>query len=226
MLTSVDAEIVLDGGCLRVLRAGDDVLLGDSSSPPPTKCPPTASTRRAPTRTKPACGPKRGHGSVQPRFAIEVQLDRIAERLEIDPIELRRRNFIGANTRTVNDLRVTSNGFPRVPGRGGARQRLEAQAPAGFRTGAASGWRARRTSPGPTTRSTPNDMPQSGGAAAGGPVGAGGGLLGGVPRSGRGWTRWSRTWWPRSSGCRWSISGCWRGTRTSRRSTWARTRPG
>ena len=34
---------------------------------------------------KPACGPKRGHGSVQPRFAIEVQLDKAAERLGMPP---------------------------------------------------------------------------------------------------------------------------------------------
>lgn len=60
---------------------------------------------------KPACGPKRGHGSVQPRFAFEVQLDKLAEALDIDPIELRRRNFMGANTRSINELRVTSNGF-------------------------------------------------------------------------------------------------------------------
>ncbi|MDX1646301.1 MAG: molybdopterin cofactor-binding domain-containing protein, partial [Longimicrobiales bacterium] len=60
---------------------------------------------------KPACGPKRGHGSVQPRFAFEIQLDKLAERLGIDPIEFRRRNFIGENTTTVNELRVTSNGF-------------------------------------------------------------------------------------------------------------------
>lgn len=60
---------------------------------------------------KPACGPKRGHGSVQPRFAFEVQLDKLAERLGVDPIELRRRNFLGSQTRTINELRVTSNGF-------------------------------------------------------------------------------------------------------------------
>ena len=35
---------------------------------------------------KPACGPKRGHGSVQPRFAFEVQLDQLAEKLALDPI--------------------------------------------------------------------------------------------------------------------------------------------
>src|SRR5690606_33814212 len=48
---------------------------------------------------------------VQPRFAFEVQLDKLAEAIGMDPIELRRRNFLGARTRTVNELRITSNGF-------------------------------------------------------------------------------------------------------------------
>ena len=60
---------------------------------------------------KPACGPKRGHGSVQPRFAIEVQLDKAAEKLGIDPIDLRRRNDLGADSKTVNEMVVQSNGF-------------------------------------------------------------------------------------------------------------------
>ena len=60
---------------------------------------------------KPCCEPKRGHGSVQPRFAFECLLDMLAEKIDLDPIEIRRRNFIGDNTRTVNELRVTSNGF-------------------------------------------------------------------------------------------------------------------
>lgn len=60
---------------------------------------------------KPCCGPKRGHGSVQPRFAFEVQLDEIAEKLKLDPIELRRRNFIGQDIVTVNGQKITSNGF-------------------------------------------------------------------------------------------------------------------
>ena len=59
---------------------------------------------------KPCCGPKRGHGSVQPRFAFEVQLDELAEKLALDPIELRRRNFIGENVDTINGQRIGSNG--------------------------------------------------------------------------------------------------------------------
>src|SRR4051794_33469414 len=34
---------------------------------------------------KPPCGPKRGHGTPQPRYAVEVQLDKIAEQLKLDP---------------------------------------------------------------------------------------------------------------------------------------------
>ncbi len=30
---------------------------------------------------KPPCGPKRGHGTPQPRFGQEIQLDKIAEKL-------------------------------------------------------------------------------------------------------------------------------------------------
>ena len=59
---------------------------------------------------KPACGPKRGHGSVQPRFAFEVSIDKLAEKLSLDPIELRRRNLLVEGT-TINELAIRSNGF-------------------------------------------------------------------------------------------------------------------
>jgi 4-hydroxybenzoyl-CoA reductase alpha subunit len=57
---------------------------------------------------KPPCGPKRGHGTTQPRYAVEVHLDKIAHDLGLDPIELRRRNLIQPYTRTINGLRITS----------------------------------------------------------------------------------------------------------------------
>jgi 4-hydroxybenzoyl-CoA reductase alpha subunit len=60
---------------------------------------------------KPACGPKRGHGTVQPRFALEVQLDKLAVDLGISPAELRRRQLVEEHTRTVNWLRITSCGL-------------------------------------------------------------------------------------------------------------------
>jgi 4-hydroxybenzoyl-CoA reductase alpha subunit len=77
---------------------------------------------------KPPCGPKRGHGSVQPRFAFEVSLDKIAVELGLDPIELRRRNLVDARSASLNGMRVTSNGI------------VECLA----RVEAASGWKERR----------------------------------------------------------------------------------
>ena len=60
---------------------------------------------------KPPAGPKRGHGAVQPRFAFEVQLDRIAEHLGIDPSEIRLNNLVQPGSVTVNSLRITSCGI-------------------------------------------------------------------------------------------------------------------
>ena len=110
---------------------------------------------------KPCCGPKRGHGSVQPRFAFECQLDKLAEAIGIDPIELRRRNFIGENTRTVNGMRVTSNGFLAVPRRGRARVGLERRSSAACPTAAASGVAGSMYISGTNYCIYPNEMPQS-----------------------------------------------------------------
>ena len=60
---------------------------------------------------KPPCGPKRGHGTPQPRFAIECHFDAVAERLSIPVLELRRKNFVTPFSRTVNYLRITSCGL-------------------------------------------------------------------------------------------------------------------
>jgi len=60
---------------------------------------------------KPACGPKRGHGSTQPRYAFECQLDKIAEQLGLDPAAYRKQLAIEPYSTTVNGLRVTSCGL-------------------------------------------------------------------------------------------------------------------
>ncbi len=60
---------------------------------------------------KPPCGPKRGHGTPQPRFALEVQIDKLAEQLDIDPADMRLRHLVPANSLTANFLRVGSIGL-------------------------------------------------------------------------------------------------------------------
>jgi 4-hydroxybenzoyl-CoA reductase alpha subunit len=109
-LTSVDATILLDGGAYASFGLVTTYYSGQLLCAPYQMPAYRFDSTRVYTN-KPACGPKRGHGSVQPRFAFEVQIDKLAERTDLDPIEFRRRNFIGAHTRTINELRVTSNGF-------------------------------------------------------------------------------------------------------------------
>jgi 4-hydroxybenzoyl-CoA reductase subunit alpha len=77
---------------------------------------------------KPPCGPKRGHGTPQPRFAQEAQLDRIACDLGIDPADLRLRHLQPPDSLTANFLRVGSIGL------GACIEKVVA----------ASGWRERR----------------------------------------------------------------------------------
>jgi 4-hydroxybenzoyl-CoA reductase subunit alpha len=60
---------------------------------------------------KPPCGPKRGHGTPQSRFGQEVQLDKIAEKLAIDPAELRLRIVEKPDTLTANYLQVSTIGL-------------------------------------------------------------------------------------------------------------------
>ena len=60
---------------------------------------------------KPPCGPKRGHGTPQPRFAMECQIDKAAEQLGLDPADMRRRNLVEPFTKTANHLTVTTIGL-------------------------------------------------------------------------------------------------------------------
>ncbi|HEX8431634.1 MAG TPA: molybdopterin cofactor-binding domain-containing protein, partial [Longimicrobium sp.] len=109
-LKAVDAKTLLDGGAYSSFGLVTTYYSGQLLAAP-YEIPAYRFDSTRVFTNKPACGPKRGHGSVQPRFAFEVTLDKLAERLKLDPIELRRRNFMGSFRRTVNELRVTSNGF-------------------------------------------------------------------------------------------------------------------
>ena len=77
---------------------------------------------------KPPAGPKRGHGTPQPRFGLEVQIDKICEKLGRDPAEWRIENAVPADSLTANWMQVRKSGL--VPC-------LEAVV-------AASGWKERR----------------------------------------------------------------------------------
>jgi 4-hydroxybenzoyl-CoA reductase alpha subunit len=60
---------------------------------------------------KPPCGPKRGHGTPQPRFGFEVHLDKIAVALEKNPADLRLNMLAERDTVTANWLKIGSMGL-------------------------------------------------------------------------------------------------------------------
>jgi 4-hydroxybenzoyl-CoA reductase alpha subunit len=60
---------------------------------------------------KPPCGPKRGHGTPQPRFALECHLDKIAEDLGMNPLELRLKHLVEPFSVTANQLQLRTVGL-------------------------------------------------------------------------------------------------------------------
>ncbi|MCI4370838.1 MAG: molybdopterin-dependent oxidoreductase, partial [Thermoplasmata archaeon] len=61
--------------------------------------------------TKPPNGAMRAHGGTNIRYSIEVALDELAEKLAIDPFDLRERNALPPNSTTINQFRITSTSF-------------------------------------------------------------------------------------------------------------------
>ncbi len=77
-ISAVDAKTEIDGGAYSSFGLVTTYYSGQLLALPTT----SKAYRFHSTRyftNKPPCGPKRGHGSVQPRFAFEIMIDRIAE---------------------------------------------------------------------------------------------------------------------------------------------------
>ena len=60
---------------------------------------------------KPPCGPKRGHGTPQPRFALECHIDKFCHDLGLDPAEWRLRHSLAPGTITANQMQVRTIGL-------------------------------------------------------------------------------------------------------------------
>lgn len=59
----------------------------------------------------PACGPMRGHGTVTSRFGFETLFDEMAERLKLDPFQVRRRNLLDVPCETLTGVKINSYGL-------------------------------------------------------------------------------------------------------------------
>jgi CO/xanthine dehydrogenase Mo-binding subunit len=90
-LLALDIDIVMDGGAYVTLSP---VVLsrGAIHAAGPYRCANTSIRARAVATSTPPNGAFRGFGAPQTQFAMECHMDRIAERLKKDPLEVRRRN--------------------------------------------------------------------------------------------------------------------------------------
>ena len=109
-ITAVDNETVIDGGAYHSFGLVTTYYSGQLL-PGPLKFQNYRFNSQRVYTNKPCCGPKRGHGSVQPRFPLETALDEVAEKLNIDPIEIRRRNAMVSGETTLNGFHVPSCGI-------------------------------------------------------------------------------------------------------------------
>lgn len=112
-LVRVEARIVIDGGAYASTTAA---VLGNACyfSIGPYRCD-SVSVDGAGTRTNnPPCGAMRGFGAVQACFAHEAQMDRLAAALDIDPLELRRRNALSSGDSFATTGQLIDTPLPTV----------------------------------------------------------------------------------------------------------------
>ena len=90
-LVAQDVEIVMDGGAYCTLTP---VVLsrGALHAGGPYRCPNVRIRARAARTNTPPNGAFRGFGAPQTQFAAELHMSRLAEALDLSPLELRRRN--------------------------------------------------------------------------------------------------------------------------------------
>jgi CO/xanthine dehydrogenase Mo-binding subunit len=89
-LVAQEIEVIMDGGAYATLTA---VVLsrGVLHAGGPYRCPNVRITGRAMATNTPPNGAFRGFGAPQTEFAAEMQVNRIAEALDVSPLDLRRR---------------------------------------------------------------------------------------------------------------------------------------
>lgn len=106
---ALDADIVIDGGAFGSFGVVTTYYNGVLLQAPYDIRNFGFKTYRVYTN-KPQSGAMRGHGAVNSRFAVESMIDELARKLQMDPCDLRIKNFYGKDVLTVGQFRITSNG--------------------------------------------------------------------------------------------------------------------
>jgi CO/xanthine dehydrogenase Mo-binding subunit len=104
-LTAIDIDTVLDGGAYATLSA---VVLsrGVIHASGPYRCDHIRIRGRAMMTNTPPNGAFRGFGAPQTQFAAEVHMDRIADRLGLDPVRMREINALRPGDTTATGQRL------------------------------------------------------------------------------------------------------------------------
>jgi CO/xanthine dehydrogenase Mo-binding subunit len=92
-LVRVEARILIDGGAY---ASTTSAVLANACyfAVGPYRCDSVAVDGAGTRTNNPPCGAMRGFGAVQVCVAYEAQMDKLAARLELDPLEIRRRNAL------------------------------------------------------------------------------------------------------------------------------------
>lgn len=108
ILKAAEVEYIIDGGAYSTLSA---VVLfrGTVHSVGPYRCPNVKVDSYAVATNKVPCGAFRGFGSPQVLFAAESQMDELANRLSMDPVEIRRRNHLRIGDETITGQKLKNS---------------------------------------------------------------------------------------------------------------------
>jgi len=108
ILKAAEVEYVIDGGAYSTLSA---VVLfrGTAHAIGPYKCENVKVDSYAVATNKVPAGAFRGFGSPQILFAAESQMDMLAEKLNLDPVEFRRRNLLRTGDRTITNQKLQNS---------------------------------------------------------------------------------------------------------------------
>jgi CO/xanthine dehydrogenase Mo-binding subunit len=104
-LTAMAIDVLMDGGAYATLSA---VVLsrGTIHASGPYRCDHIRVNGRVTSTNTPPNGAFRGFGAPQTQFAVEVHMDRIADRLGIDPVRLREMNALRPGDTTATGQRL------------------------------------------------------------------------------------------------------------------------
>ncbi|MGH2955041.1 MAG: xanthine dehydrogenase family protein molybdopterin-binding subunit [Solirubrobacterales bacterium] len=92
-LVAMDVDILSDGGAYALLSALV-LLYSTTCAAGPYRCPNVRIRARTVYTNHTPCSAMRGFGAMQVALGYEGQMDLLARRLDIDPLELRRMNFV------------------------------------------------------------------------------------------------------------------------------------